>query len=67
MRWIKRKVMGWVIGSADSLELSDIVRVVLRRYAELFAEEEVIFLSLPKYDREERKRVISAILDMEAQ
>ena len=62
---IKLRLMKWLIGMADSRELSEIVRAVLERYGELFAEEEVVFLSLPKGDLQERKRIIDAVLSLE--
>lgn len=65
MKWLKRKLIHWLIGSAASIELSQVVQAVVHRYAELFAEEEVIFLSLPKHDFEERRRIIQGVLGME--
>ena len=65
MESIKLRLMKWLIGMAGSRELSEIVRAVLGRYGELFAEEEVIFLSLPKGDFQERKRIIDAVLSLE--
>ena len=62
---IKLRLMKWLIGMAGSRELSEIVRAVLERYGELFAEEEVVFLSLPKGDLQERKRIIDAVLTLE--
>ena len=65
MRGLKKKIMYYMIERADSSELSDIVLHVLKRYQELFAEEEVVFLSLPKHDCAERSRIISAVLELE--
>lgn len=65
MECIKLRLMKWLIGMVDSRELSEIVRAVLERYRELFAEEEVVFLSLPKGDLQERKRIIDAVLSLE--
>ena len=53
------------IRQADSSELSSIVRCVLDRYRELFADEDVFFLSAPKGDEAERERVMSAALRLE--
>ena len=39
------------IDSATDRELTEIVLAILSRYDALFPEEEVFFLSLPKYDR----------------
>ena len=65
MGWIRERVICRLIGLADSSELNEIALAVLRRYDDLFAEEEVVFLSLPKHDREERKRIIQSILSVE--
>ena len=65
MECIKLRLMKWLIGMAGSRELGEIVRAVLERYGELFAEEEVVFLSLPKGDLQERKRIIDAVLSLE--
>ena len=65
MKWLNRKLIHWLICSAGSIELRQVVQAVVHRYAELFAEEEVIFLSLPKRDSEERRRIIQAVLGME--
>ena len=53
------------IRQADSSELSAIVRCILDRYGELFADEDVFFLSAPKCDEAERERVMSAALRLE--
>ena len=45
------------IETATDRELSQIVQVVLSRYRVLFPDEEVIFLSLPLHDREERSKL----------
>lgn len=45
------------IETANDLELSQIVQALLSRYHVLFPDEEVIFLSLPLHDREERARL----------
>lgn len=65
MESIKRKVIRRLIDSADSAELSEIVQDNLGRYGKLFAQEEVVFLSLPKYDLQERKRIIQSVLEIE--
>lgn len=65
MGWIRKMLVRWLVGSADSVELSRIVLAVLCRYGQLFAEEEVVFLSLPKHNIQERRRIIQGILDME--
>ena len=46
------------IAAADSRELSEIVLATLERYRVLFPEEEVVFLSLPLDDQEERSAIL---------
>lgn len=41
-----------------SMELSQIVFSVMRRYRELYPQEEIVFLSLPKDDPAERCRIL---------
>ena len=65
MGWIRKKLLRWLVGTADSVELSQSVLAVLHRYGQLFEEEEVIFLSLPKHNIQERRRTIQGVLDME--
>ena len=43
------------INTATDRELTEIVLAILARYDALFPEEEVFFLSLPKYDKSERE------------
>lgn len=40
------------------MELSQIVFSVMRRYRELYPQEEIVFLSLPKDDPAERCRIL---------
>ena len=65
MGWIRKKLLRWLVGTADSVELSQSVLAVLHRYGQLFEEEEVIFLSLPRHNIQERRRIIQGVLDME--
>ena len=52
------------IASAEAQELSKIVQAVLARYDVLFPEEEVIFLSLPKYDQAERSAILNRVEEL---
>ena len=54
-----------MIATCNSAELSTIVHQVVRRYGELFENEEVIFLSLPKYDGIQRRQIIEAVIHLE--
>ena len=67
MRWFREKAMHYIIDTAKSVELNDIVQAVLRRYDVLFEDEEVVFLSLPKNDTEERIRILRTVVSMEEQ
>ena len=57
----EQKEMLTQIASAEAQELSKIVQAVLTRYGVLFPEEEVIFLSLPKYDQAERSAILHRV------
>ena len=57
----EQKEMLSQIASAETQELSKIVQAVLARYDAPFPEEEVIFLSLPKYDQAERSAVLHRV------
>ena len=61
----QEKVLRYLIDSADSLELTRMTEMIVRRYAELFEKEEVVFLSLPKHDTEECRRIICGVLEMD--
>lgn len=50
--------MNRAIAAAKESELAEMVRVILRRYSELFPEWDVVFLGLPKDDPAERRRVL---------
>lgn len=64
---IRMWILQRMIGTAESLELNEITQVVLHRYRVLFDQEEVVFMSLPKFDRQERERILRAILALEAE
>ena len=53
------------VESADPQELNEIVFAVLERFHQLYTDEEVVFLSLPKHNREERQRIIRSVLTIE--
>ncbi len=59
----KKRVLEW-IASAGDFELSEIVRATLDRYRVLFPEEEVVFLSLPLRDQEERAAILRRAVEM---
>ena len=65
MQWIKQQIWKRLVASAGPSELNAIVFAVLKRYHQLNADEEVVFLSLPRHDKEERERIIRAILSLE--
>ncbi len=52
------------ISAADSQELNAIVRATLERYRVLFPEEEVLFLSLPLDDHEQRVAILRQAVEL---
>lgn len=62
---IKKRMMKRLVASASPRELNEIVSAVLTRYGQLYTNEEVVFLSLPKQDKEERQRILRAVFSME--
>ncbi|MBE6950133.1 MAG: hypothetical protein E7451_02225 [Ruminococcaceae bacterium] len=50
-----------MIDRAGERELNAVVLRLLNRYGELFPKEEMLFLSLPLEDREERKRILGEL------
>ena len=55
MEQISCDVIKRFVESADPQELNEIVFAVLERFHQLYTDEEVVFLSLPKHNREERQ------------
>ena len=51
------------INTATDRELTEIVLAILARYDALFPEEEVFFLSLPKYDKSEREAILAQFVE----
>jgi len=51
------------IEQADCNTLTQIVRSVIARYHVLFPADEVIFLSLPVHDREERRSLLEQLTE----
>jgi hypothetical protein len=51
------------INTATDRELTEIVLGLLARYDALFPEEEVFFLSLPKYDKGEREAILAQFVE----
>ena len=56
-----REMIRKAIEEADDLELSEIMQAIIRRENHIFPENEAFFLSLPKNDREERRRVLDGM------
>ena len=56
-----REMIRKAIEEADDLELSEIMQAIIRRENHIFRENETFFLSLPKNDREERRRVLDGV------
>ena len=66
MKNFKRLLMKRMIAAADLSMLSEIVRAVIGRYDALDDREEIIFLSLPKNDPAQRRRIIESVLQYES-
>ena len=54
-----------LIAASGPAELSTISRQIVRRYGELFENEEIIFLSLPKHDEKLRRQIMEAVIRLE--
>lgn len=52
------------IASADGFVLTQIVQATLARYRSLFPDEDIVFLSFPKKDRDERVSVLRRVADL---
>ena len=50
------------ISCSDDTELDKMLSAIERQYRCLFPEEEVVFLSMPQNDPQERKRIMNAVL-----
>ena len=51
------------VKNSDCSELTKLVQAILARYDVLFPEEEVFFLSLPKYDKGEREAILAQFVE----
>jgi hypothetical protein len=52
------------IAQADEKQMTEIIRTVIRRFRIVFPGEEVIFLSLPIGESDERNKCIEAALKL---
>lgn len=52
------------IEESDDLEISEIIRAVIQRYHVCFPDWEIIFLSLPRNDPQERERGLEELLSL---
>jgi len=53
------------IEQADGLTIDEIIDALRRRYQKLYPDEEIIFLSLPRNDRSERRRILEYLPNLE--
>jgi len=51
------------IEQADDRRITKIIQAVIRRYGKVFPDQEVVFLSLPTEDRQERQQVLRHALE----
>lgn len=61
IKWWKMKRMYDGVRKADSELIGQLLRYILRLYADQYPEDEFVFLTLPKYDSAERKRTLEAM------
>ena len=64
--WIDSEILRR-IERADDLEIGEVIQAVIRRYQKIYPEWEAIFLTIPRNDPEERKRIMEMILSIEQQ
>ena len=53
------------IEQADGYIIDEIISALQRRCRNLYLDEEIIYLSLPRHDHKERRRILESILRME--
>ena len=51
------------IHQADDTQINEIIQAVVKRYARVFPDWEVIFLSLPRNNPAKRREMIQSALD----
>ena len=52
------------IRQADAAALNDIAQTLMERYHTLFPDDDVIFLSLPKNNPQERQRLLQMVQNL---
>ena len=52
------------LGNMDPWELNEVIQLLLQRFSQLYPEEEGIWLSLPKYDTQKRRRILERLVAM---
>ena len=52
------------IEQTDDIEISEIISAIIRKYAISFPNWEAVFLTLPKNDPDERKRMLLQLADL---
>ncbi|MBQ9148040.1 MAG: hypothetical protein IJX69_00555 [Oscillospiraceae bacterium] len=57
-----RTILGW-IEQADDDAISQIIQAVIRRYKQVYPGWEVVFLSLPRDNAEERRRQLNELIE----
>ena len=57
------EILNW-IEQADDIQISRVIQSVIRRYDRIYPDHDVVFLSLPKNDPQERRQVLQGALDM---
>ncbi len=59
---IKQKIISWWMMDGDDEFLSDVIQKLVIRFSQIQPEEELLVLSLPKFDMKERNRCIDEMV-----
>lgn len=52
------------IEQASDAQITEIIQAVIRRYGRVYPNDEICFLSLPRDDPQERRRILDAAVEL---
>lgn len=64
---LKQRSLSNLLGKierANDLEITQIIRAIIKRYSKIYPDQEVIFLSLPVNDPKERDRTLASAFEL---
>lgn len=64
---IKKRLLAKLLGKierANDFEISQMIRTIIQRYSKVYPDQEIIFLSLPVNDPEERNRTLASAFEL---